>query len=322
MSHVNIIDKGMEPCVRAFLEKINAVGHPLNRMSIDDARKALNRVQSVKVDKVPSDVIDTSIPGVYGSVSVRIVRPAGVCDLLPAVIYFHGGGWVIGDKNTHDKLMRDIANSTCAAVVFVDFTRSPEARFPFALEESYSVLEYIWKNGAALRIDSSRIAVAGDSAGGNMSTVLSMMAMDRQGPPISFQCLLYPVTDSDFNTQSYTELAEGYFLTQDAMMWFWDQYLPDIRSRKQTYASPLRAPIDQLKGLPPALILTAEFDVLRDEGEAYAHKLMDAGVQVTAIRYLGTIHDFVVLNSLANSIATRSAIDLACDMLRRAFSKG
>jgi acetyl esterase len=239
---------------------------------------------------------------------------------LPAVVYTHGAGWVFGDKNIYDRLMRDLANGAGAAIVFVDFSRSPEARYPTAIEESYAVAKYVAERGREFGLDPRRLAVAGDSVGGNMTTALAMLAKERGGPPIGFQLLFYPVTDAGFDTPSYTMFATGHFLTLGAMRWFWDQYLPDPTQRLAPTASPLRASIDALRGLPPALVVNGEFDVLRDEGEAYAHKLIEAGVEVTAVRFHGTIHDFVLLNRLAETRATRGAIALACARLRGFFA--
>lgn len=236
-------------------------------------------------------------------------------------MYFHGGGWVLGDRETHDRLVREIANGAIAAVVFVDFTRSPEAKYPVAIEEAYAATKYVAENGRSLNLDSSRLAVAGDSVGGNMAAVVTLLAKERGGPKIGFQLLFYPVADANFDTPSYHEFATGHFLTREAMKWFWRHYLPDDAAGKRLTASPLQASVQQLTGLPPALVITGEFDVLRDEGEAYAHKLNEAGVHVTAVRCLGTIHDFVMLNAIAGTPAARSAIALAADNLQRAFAQ-
>jgi acetyl esterase len=242
-------------------------------------------------------------------------------ETLPIVMYFHGGGWVLGDKATHDRLIRKIANGVEAAVVFVNFTPSPEAHYPVALEEAYAATLWIEENGSALNLDVSHIAVAGDSAGGNLAAALALIAKERGTPHIGYQALFYPVTDSRFDTASYHQFADGYYLTREAMQWFWDQYAPDFGVRDEPTASPLRASVDQLRGLPPALIITGEFDVLRDEGEAYVHKLLDAGVEVTALRCLGTVHDFVMLNALSETPAARAALSQANYSLRRAFGK-
>jgi len=293
---------------------------PIYGLSPGEARSVLVQVQSLPVGKPSAKIEDIAFPvGPTGSVPVRIVRPAGAADVLPAIIYIHGGGWILGDRNTHDRLVREIAVGTGAAVVFVDYDRSPEARYPVAIEQAYAATRYVVDHGADLRIDASRLAVAGDSVGGNMAAALTLMARQRRGPKIVFQVLFYPVTDADFDTASYTRFAEGPWLTKRAMQWFWDAYLPDVAARKQPTATPLNASLDELAGLPEALIVVDENDVLRDEGEAYARRLSDAGVRVTSTRYNGTIHDFAMLNALADTPATRGAIAQAVGALRGAF---
>ncbi|MGB8232837.1 MAG: alpha/beta hydrolase, partial [Methanobacterium sp.] len=279
-------------------------------------------VQDIDVNKLPADIEDRDIPGgPSGNVSIRIVKPKGVDELLPVIMYFHGGGWVLGDKNTHDRLIREIAKGSNAAVVFVNYTPSPEAKYPVPLEEAYAATKYIAENGNKFNLDSSKIVAAGDSVGGNMATVVSMMAKERGGPDILFQLLFYPVTDANFDTGSYKKFANDHWLSLDAMKWYWDNYLPDKEKRKEPTASPLQASVDRLKDLPPAMVINGEFDVLRDEGEAYAHKLNEAGVKVTAVRYLGTIHDFVMLNPITETPATLAAIKQASEMLRDIFKK-
>jgi acetyl esterase len=236
-------------------------------------------------------------------------------------MYFHGGGWVLNDQETYDRLIREVANGAEAAVVFVNYTRSPEGRYPVAVEEAYAATQWGATNGVTLGLDTERLAVAGDSSGGNLATVVALLAKERGGPALACQVLFYPTVDADFDTDSYQQFAGGPFLTRNAMKWFWDQYAPDVARRAEPTASPLRASVDQLRGLPPALIMTAEFDVLRDEGEAYARRLGEAGVPVTAVRYLGTIHAFTVLNALANTPAARAAIAQASSVLRNVFAK-
>ncbi|AKB51484.1 Lipase [Methanosarcina barkeri str. Wiesmoor] len=313
----------LEPATREFLEKVNKQGGtPIYQLSPKDARKVLSDLQAAHVAKLPADIDDLDIPvGPGGQVSVRIIRPKGNKESLPVVMYFHGGGWVLGDKDTHDRLVREIANGANAAVLFVNFTPSPEAKYPTPVEEAYAATKYISENGEKLNLDSSRLAVAGDSVGGNMAAAVSLMAKERGGPKIDYQVLFYPVTDANFDTRSYQQYATGVWLSREAMKWFWNNYLPDEEARKQPTASPLQASLDQLREQPPTLVITDENDVLRDEGEAYAHKLIQAGVNVTAVRYLGTIHDFVMLNPLAGTPATCSAIGLANENLRAAFAK-
>lgn len=323
MDQVNQTINLLEPSTRAFLEKINKQdGTPIYELSPKDARNVLSGLQAAEVAKLPVDIEDLEIPvGPQGQVSIRIIRPKGNSETLPVVMYFHGGGWVLGGKDTHDRLVREIANGASAAVVFVNFTPSPEAKYPTPIEEAYAATKYIAENGKNYSLDTSRFAVAGDSVGGNMAAAVTLLAKERGGPKIGYQVLFYPVTDANFDTQSYQQYATGIWLTREAMKWFWNNYLPDEETRRQPTASPLQASIDQLKGQPPALVITDENDVLRDEGEAYAHKLIQAGVTVTAVRYLGTIHDFVMLNALADTPATRSAIDLANYNLRKAFAR-
>jgi len=320
---MNHIIESLEPTTRAFVEKLNKQGGtPLYELSPKDARKVLDDLQATtEVAKLPADIEDLNLPvGPDGQVSIRIIRPKGNKETLPIVMYFHGGGWVLGNKDTHDRLVREIANGAKAAVVFVNYTPSPEAQYPVPIEEAYAATKYIAENGKDFNLDTSKLAIVGDSVGGNMAAAVSLLAKERNGPKIDYQVLFYPVTDANFDTQSYKQFANGIWLTREAAKWFLDQYIPDEKERKQPAAFPLQASIDQLKGLPPALIIVDENDVLRDEGEAYAHKLMQAGVNVTAVRYLGTIHDFVMLNPLAGTPAVRSAVGQANEHLRSIFA--
>jgi acetyl esterase len=265
----------------------------------------------------PAEVEDRVIPGgPHGDLTIHIVRPPRRTGPLPAVMFFHGGGWVVCDFSTHRRLVHEIAVGAGAAVVFVEYSLSPEVRFPVANEEAYFATKYIAENGPALNIDPSRIAVAGDSAGANMATVVSMLASARGGPAISSAVLFYPVAGADFETGSYNEFADGYFLSRDSMKWFWDNYLPQAEARRHPHASPLHAPVEQLRRHPPTFLLTCECDVLRDEGEAYAGKLMDAGVPVASTRYLGAIHGCLTLGPLASTPAVRAALASANAHLR------
>lgn len=317
------LSKAIEPTTRAFLESINAQKGPaLYEIPVSDGRAAFTRLQDVPVNKLPADIEERTVPGgPTGEVPIRILRPKGATKPLPTVVYTHGAGWVFGDKEIYDRLVRDLANGANAAIVFVDFTRSPEAKYPTAIEQSYAVVKHIAEHGAAMNLDVSRLAVAGDSVGGNMTTAVTMLAKQRGGPKIGYQVLFYPVTDSTFDTPSYHQFPTHHFLTLEAMKWFWNQYLPDTAKRSEPTASPLKASVEQLKGLPPALVINGEFDVLRDEGEAYAHRLIEAGVPVTAVRFHGTIHDFVLLNAISETPAARGAIGLACDRLRHFFGR-
>ncbi|MFJ8704434.1 alpha/beta hydrolase [Streptomyces ardesiacus] len=289
---------------------------PIYTQSYAGARAALDSAQSGDVDKLPADVTHRTLKvGPTGEVTIRIVRPAGVSGTLPAVMYFHGGGWVLGNENTHDRLVRQIANGARAAVIFVDYTPAPEARYPIAIEQAYAATKWVAEHGSEINVDGSKIAVAGDSAGGNMAAAVTLMAKQRSGPKLSGQMLFYPVTDADFTTTSYQQFADGPWLTRNAMKWFWDTYAPNAKDRKQILASPLRASLNQLANLPKALVITDEADVLRDEGEAYAAKLRAAGNDVTAVRYQGTIHDFAMLNALADTNAAKAAVDQASHFL-------
>ncbi|GAA2603118.1 alpha/beta hydrolase [Streptomyces lienomycini] len=285
-----------------------------------EGRKAVDEVQSGEIAKpaVAEEWI-TVTGGPTGSVKARIVRPAGATGTLPVILYIHGAGWVFGNAHTHDRLVRELATGAEAAVVFPEYDLSPEARYPIAIEQNYAVAQWIVRDGAAHNLDATRIAVAGDSVGGNMTAALTLMAKERGDVPLVQQVLFYPVTDAAFDTGSYHQFAEGYFLRRDGMQWFWDQYTTSETDRAQITASPLRATTEQLTGLPPALVITGEADVLRDEGEAYAGKLRAAGVPVTATRYPGIIHDFVMLNALRDTHAAQAAITQAVTTLRTAL---
>ncbi|MEV7449050.1 alpha/beta hydrolase [Streptomyces nigra] len=309
----------LEPAAQAFAE---ATAQPpyLFDLGPEAGRKAVDEVQSGEVAKPDVDEEWLTVAGgPTGEVRVRIVRPAGATGTLPVIVYLHGAGWVFGNAHTHDRLVRELAVGAGAAVVFPEYDLSPEARYPVAIEQNHAVARWVVAEGAGHGLDAGRIAVAGDSVGGNMAAALTLMAKRRGDVPLVAQVLFYPVTDASFDTESYHRFAEGYFLRRDAMRWFWDQYTTDAAERAQITASPLRATIEQLTGLPPALVVTAEADVLRDEGEAYANKLREAGVPVTAVRYQGAIHDFVMLNALRGTRAADGAIKQAIGVLRDAF---
>ncbi|MGW9205988.1 alpha/beta hydrolase [Embleya sp. NPDC055664] len=312
----------LEPAAAAFAE---ATANPPYLFDLPPAegRKTVDEVQSGEIDKPRIDEEWITVSGgPTGSVRARIVRPAGVQGILPVILYIHGAGWVFGNAHTHDRLVRELAVGANAAVVFPEYDLSPEARYPVAIEQNYAVAQWIVRQGAAKDLDGSRLAVAGDSVGGNMTAALTLMAKERGDVPLVQQVLFYPVTDANFDTPSYHQFAEGYFLRRDGMQWFWDQYTTDPAQRAQITASPLRATVDQLTGLPPALVITGEADVLRDEGEAYANKLREAGVPVTAVRFQGIIHDFVMLNALRETHAAQAAITLAAGTLLTALHSG
>lgn len=293
--------------------------HPrIYELPPEEGRALLEKVQESPVDKLPVDIEDLTVDtGQWGAINVRFVRPEGNTDKLPVIFYIHGAGWVFGSAQTHDKLIRELAVRTNSVVVFPEYSRSPEAKYPTAIEQSYAVLQKLSELAESKGLDLSELAVAGDSVGGNMATVMTILTKERQGVPIQKQLLFYPVTDANFTTDSYQEFAENYFLTKEGMKWFWDQYTTDDSERSEITASPLRATSEELADLPPALILTGEADVLRDEGEAYARKLRDAGVAVTQVRFQGMIHDFVMVNSLDQTNATRAAMLLATQWLQQ-----
>jgi acetyl esterase len=314
----------LTPGVQSFLDALaTAGGPPIYQLSPADAREVLRAGQAVEVAKPAADIQDRTVPGgPHGEVSVRIVRPKGATGTLPALMYFHGGGWVLGDADTHDRLVRELAVGTQAAVVFVDYTPSPEAHYPTAIEQAYAATRWVAEQGPSAGLDASRLMVVGDSVGGNMVAAVTLLAKRRGGPELALQVMAYPVTDADFTTPSYRQFADGPWLTRQAMRWFWDAYAPDVSVRAEPTACPLRASLEELRGLPPALLLTAENDVLRDEGEAYAHRLMQAGVRITAVRYLGTIHDFLLLNPIAGTTPTRGALAQITDTVRGVLELG
>jgi acetyl esterase len=323
---MSITEHALIPSLDATIERFLAAlaaqgGPPLYTLSPEEARAVLAGVQTGQGLRFEADSEDCTISGgPIGEIGLRIVRPRGHSGPLPVVLYFHGGGWVLGNRETHDRLVREIAAGARAAVVFVEYARAPEAQYPAAIEQAYAATNWVAENGASIKVDPSRLALVGDSVGGTMAAAVTLLARERGGPPIRFQVLFYPVTDANFATASYTQFADGPWLTRKTMEWFWDSYAPDLAVRNVPTVAPLRASPDQLQDLPPALVITAEADVLRDEGEAYAHKLLAAGVPVTAVRYLGAIHDFVLLNPIAQSLPTRAAIAQAAAALRAAFA--
>ena len=308
----------LEPASQAVVE---ATAKPpfLYELSPAEARAALDELQAAPIDKLPVNDRWTTVPADVGDVCVRIVRPPDAVGTLPVILYMHGGGWVLGNADTHDRLVRELAVGTGAAVVFVEYARSPEARYPVAIEQGYATAQWIVSEGAANQLDPNRIAVAGDSVGGNMTAALTLMAKERGDVRFVHQSMYYPVTDAAMDTGSYERFAEGYFLTARMMAWFWDAYEPDVGRRLEPFASPLRASDEQLAALPPAFVMVDEADVLRDEGEAYAARLRAAGTPVTTVRYDGITHDFLMLNALRETHATHAAIAQAIAILRNAL---
>lgn len=308
--------------IQDFMDDVDAKGQPpLYQQTPENARQTLLDAQTESpVEKPDADVADINLPvGPTGNINVRVVKPKGAKGRLPCVVYLHGGGWVMGGKETHDRLIRELAVQGGVAVVFPEYGLAPETQYPVPLEQCYAVLEHIARNSREMGFDGDGIVLAGDSAGGAMATVLSMLSRERGGPRVLLQVLFYPVTNHDFDTKSYREFSDGPWLTRKAMKWFWDKYLPDVSRRDERNASPLRARDDELEGLPPTLVITAENDVLRDEGEAYARRLDDAGVPTASVRMNGAIHDFVMLNALAGTPQTRMAIHLAVTEIKKAF---
>ena len=312
----------LEPGTQAFIDALAKTdGAPIYTLTYDQARNVLAGAQTPTIPSAPTKVEDAVFPvGPTGKVNVRIVRPAGATGALPVVMYFHGGGWVMGDPNTHDHLIREIAAGANAAVVFVHYDRAPEVKYPTNNEQAYAATKYVADNAEALNLDASRLAVAGDSAGGNMAAAVTLLAKERKGPQIRHQVLFYPVTDDISDNSSYRSFGEGPWLTTKAMHYFLDANFPK-GSRQEITAFPLKASVEELRGLPEATIIVAENDLLREEGEAYGRKLSEAGVTVTSTRYNGTIHDFVMLNALADTPAAKAAIAQAGAALKAAFAK-
>ncbi|MFC1407052.1 MULTISPECIES: alpha/beta hydrolase [Streptacidiphilus] len=287
----------------------------------DQGRVLLAQLQAgdgVPKPEVDEEWVDVDA-GAWGTVRARIVRPKGATGTLPVFMYIHGGGWVFGSADTHDRLVRELAVGSGAAAVFPVYDLAPEAKYPTQIEQNYAVAQWITREGARHALDASRLAVCGDSSGGGMSTVLALMAKERGDVRLRAQVLLYPTLDANFETPSYQQFADHYYSTREGMKWFWDQYTSDPAQLAEPYASPLRAGLDQLRGLPTTLVLTDEADVLRDEGEAYAARLREAGVDVTAVRVLGMVHDFLMLDSLRDTNAAKVGRRLAIDALRTAL---
>ncbi|CAM3797255.1 alpha/beta hydrolase [Ectopseudomonas alcaliphila] len=309
---------GVERNTQAFLEALAAGGGtPLEQLPPAQARAVLVGAQaSVEVDLSAVETREHSIEAAGQRLTLVIVRPAGSQGSLPGFMFFHGGGWVLGDYPTHARLIRDLVVHSGAAAIYVDYTPSPEAKYPTAINQAYAATQWVADNGSQIGVDGSRLAVAGNSVGGNMAAVVALKAKEAGTPQLRFQLLLWPVTDASFNNASYNQFAEGHFLTRAMMEWFWDNYTSDPKQRHEIHASPLRASLEQLQGLPPALVQTAEMDVLRDEGEAYARRLGAAGVAVSAVRYNGMIHDYGLLNVIAEVPAVRTAMQQAGAVLR------
>lgn len=308
----------LEPAAQKLVDATSAPPY-LYELEPSAARKVLDDLQAAPIDKPAIEEEWITVPAPVGDVRVRIVKPRGTTGPLPVVVYMHGGGWVLGNAETHDRLVRELAVGARAAIAFVEYTPSPEAHYPVAIEQGYATAQWIVRNGVSRGLDASRMAVAGESVGGNMTAALALMAKQRGDVRFVQLSMYYPVTDAAMNTGSYDQFAAGYYLSRKKMEWFWDAYTTDPGQRAEITASPNQASIEQLTGLPPTLLLVDEADVLRDEGEAFASKLRLAGVPVTTVRYDGTIHDFMMLNPLAETNAARSAIAQAAATLRTAL---
>ena len=294
---------------------------PLYKLNPKDARQVLDNIQKQYHKEIETDVTDTTIfvePSQH--IKLRIVRPKNNKEKLPAILYIHGGGWVIGGVESYDMVIKKLAVCTNSVVVFPIYSLSPEAKYPTSINEIYSTLQYMYDSPELFNIDRNNVALVGDSVGGNMATVTAIRAKNKRGPQIKFQCLFYPVTNADMDTKSYELFKDGPWLSKKAMEWFFDSYAPKSQ-RDDIYISPLKAQEEDLENLPPTLIITAENDVLRDEGEAYGRKLESAGVDVLNIRMNGTIHDFIMLNALSETQPSKTAFELACNMLKDALNK-
>ena len=308
--------------VRTFLKALNSgTGKPIEQLSPEEARKVLTDAQnSVTVDYSGIEESERIIVQDAETVNIHIVKPIGAMPNSPVFVFIHGGGWVLGDYPTHRRLVRDLVVESGAVAVFPDYTPSPEARYPTAINQIYAATKWVSEHGDDIGVNGKNLAVVGNSVGGNMTASVVLMAKEKKSPAIKLQVLMWPVTDANFETGTYKELGEGRFLTKNMMIWFWDNYLPDKNARKEIHASPLQASLEQLKGLPPALIQTAENDVLRDEGEAYARKLDEAGVPVTFTRQGGLIHDYGLLNPIAGVPAVKTALLQAAASIRKSLS--
>ena len=310
------LPQGLDPQTRNFLSELRAgSGPPLHEIPVAQARIFMREMQTADLSGYSVDTLDIALD----NYSLHIVRPRHTREPLPAVMFYHGGGWALGDVDTHARLVRELAIGVNAAVVFVSYSLAPEARYPQAVEDCYAATRYVHEHAASLNIDPSRMAVVGDSSGGNLAAAVALLAAQRSGPTLRLQVLLYPVLDCDFSTPSYEAFGEGFNLDRETMKWFWNLYAPDATVRSEPLASPLRAAIADMVSLPPALIVTCEYDVLRDEGEAYARKLSDAGVPVTAVRFLGTVHGFAMADVFASTSAAIDCLRLVIASCRHAF---
>jgi acetyl esterase len=320
---MNTIDPSQNPKVehriQEFLKALNSSGgKPIETLAPGEARQVLVNAQtSVPLDLPACDVEETTIVQDGLEVSLTIVKPTGATEVLPAFLFIHGGGWILGDFPTHERFVRDLVADSGLTAVFVNYTPSPEAHYPTAINEIHAAAKWVAAHGDEIRVDGKRLAIVGNSVGGNMTAAVALMALQQGGPDFKCQVMLWPVTDANFDTGSYLEYANGYFLSRGMMQWFWDAYAPDAAQRHEIYASPLQATTEQLKGLPPALVQVAGNDVLRDEGLAYARKLDAAGVDVTVVCYENLIHDYGLLNAISQIPAVRDALHQVAETLKK-----
>jgi acetyl esterase/lipase len=313
-------DRRIDPQVRAFLSELNKDSSPFWELPQPKPQEILTGLQNkTAVDMSGVTTVEKTITQDGLTVKLYIMTPQQATPNPGVLLFIHGGVWIVGNFQNHQRLLRDLVVGSGQVGIFVEYTPLPEAKFPTQLEESYAALKWVAAHADEFGADGTRIAVAGNSVGGNMTAALTLMAKDRKGPKIAYQVLLIPATDAGVDTDSYHEFGTGRFLARAFMKYGWDLYVPDQKTRDNPYVSPLRASTDELKGLPPALVITAENDPLRDEGEAYAHKLMDAGVAVAAARYDGMIHDFVLLNAIRDTPEVKAALSQASDGIRTAL---
>lgn len=313
-------DPHLSPAVKEFLAPLNAGGPPLESLSKEDARNVLVGAQQAFAVDLSGIIEEQKTIVIDGyTIALDIVKPEVENGIMPVFMFIHGGGWILGDYPTHKRMVRDLTVLTGYVGVFVNYTRAPEAKYPQPVHEVYAVAKWISTNGVEIGVDGSKLAIVGNSAGGNLSTAAVLMAKAKGGPEFKLQVLLWPVTDANFETESYKKYGTDRFLTSSLMQWMWDQYIVPER-RDEIYASPLQASIEQLKGLPPTLIQVAENDILRDEGEAYGRKLSEAGVTVTTVRYNDVIHDFGLLNGLAHIPQTKALFTQAAQELKKYLS--
>ncbi|BDG04205.1 alpha/beta hydrolase [Anaeromyxobacter oryzae] len=315
-------DPRIDPQVRSFLVDLNKDSSPFWKLPQPKPQEILTALQQkTPVDMSGVSITERTIAQDGRTVKLYVMTPQPVTGTPGVLLFIHGGVWIVGNFENHQRLLRDLVVGSGQVGVFVEYSPLPAARYPTQLEESYAALKWVAAHAGELGADGSRIAIAGNSVGGDMTAALTLMAKDRKGPKIAYQVLMIPATDASVDTASYEEYGTGRFLSRAFMKYGWDLYAPDDKTRSAPYVSPLRASRKELESLPPALVITAENDPLRDEGEAYARKLKDAGVAVTATRYNGMIHDFVLLNAIHDVPAVQSALEQASEAISNALKR-